>query len=48
MTQRCLSVRLKEHATRLSSGAVGEHLSECEQAQYLASLQKPVHTTQLQ
>ena len=37
--QRCLSVRLKEHATRLSSSAVGQHLSECEQAQYLASLQ---------
>ena len=27
MTQRCLSVRLKEHATRLSSSAVGEHFS---------------------
>ena len=39
MTQRCLSVRLKEHATRLSSGAVGEHFSVCEHAQYLASLQ---------
>ena len=39
MTQRCLSVRLKEHATRLSSSAVGQHLSECEQVQYLASLQ---------
>ena len=39
MTQRCLSVRLKEHATRLSSSAVGEHFSECEHAQYLASLQ---------
>ena len=39
MTQRCLSGRLKEHATRLSSSAVGEHFSECEHAQYLASLQ---------
>ena len=39
MTQRCLSVRLKEHATRLSSRAVGEHFSVCEHAQYLASLQ---------
>ena len=39
MTQRCLSVQLKEHATRISSSAVGQHLSECEQAQYLASLQ---------
>ena len=25
ITQRCLSIRLKEHATRLSSSAVGEH-----------------------
>ena len=32
MTQRCLSIRLKEHATRLSSSAVGEHFSECEHA----------------
>ena len=39
MTQRCLSVRLKEHATRLSSMAVGPHLSECEQAEYFAFLQ---------
>ena len=39
MTQKCLSVRLKEHATRLSSSAVGEHFSVCEHAQYLASLQ---------
>ena len=30
MTQRCLSICLKEHATRLSSSAVGEHFSECE------------------
>ena len=36
MTQRCLTVRLKEHATRLSSSAVGEHFSVCEHAQYLA------------
>jgi predicted RNA-binding Zn-ribbon protein involved in translation (DUF1610 family) len=35
MTQRCLSVRLKEHATRLSSSAVGQHFSECEHAQFL-------------
>ena len=34
-----LSIRLKEHATRLSSSAVGEHFSECEHAQYLVSLQ---------
>ena len=39
MTQRCLSIRLKEHATRLSSSAVGEHFSECEHAQYVVSLQ---------
>ena len=39
MTQRCLSVRLKEHATRLSSRAVGQHLSECEQVEYFAFLQ---------
>ena len=39
MTQRCLSVRLKEHATRLSSSAVSEHFAVCEHAQYLASLQ---------
>ena len=32
MTQRCLSVRLKEHATRLSSSAVGEQFSVCEHA----------------
>ena len=34
-----LSVRLKEHATRLSCSAVGKHFSECEHARYLASLQ---------
>ena len=39
MTQRCLSVRLKEHATRLSSSAVGQHFSECEHVQFLATLQ---------
>ena len=39
LTQRCLSIRLKEHATRLSSSAVGEHFSECKHAQYLVSLQ---------
>ena len=39
MTQKCLSVRLKEQATRLSSSAVGGHFSVCEHAQYLASLQ---------
>ena len=38
MTKRCLSVRLKEHATR-SNSAIGKHFSECEHAQYLASLQ---------
>ena len=37
--QRCLSIRLKEHVTRLSSSAVGEHFSECEHAQYLIFLQ---------
>ena len=46
MTQRYLSVRLKEHAIRLSSGAVGEHFSVCEHAQYLAFFTKPVYTTQ--
>ena len=39
MTQRCLSIRLKEHATGLSSGAVGKHFSESEHAQYLVPLQ---------
>jgi hypothetical protein len=39
MTQRCLSVRLKEHATRLSSSAEGQHFSECEHDQFLATLQ---------
>ena len=39
MTQKCLSVCLKEHATRLSSSAVREHFSVWEHAQYLASLQ---------
>ena len=38
MTQRCLSVRLKEHAARLSSSAVSEHFSMREHAQYLAFL----------
>ena len=33
------SLRLKEHFTRLSSSAVGQHFSECEHAQFLASLQ---------
>ena len=40
MTKRCLSVRLKEHATQLTSSAVGKHISDCGHAQYLASLQK--------
>ena len=44
MAQRCLSIRLKEHATRLSSGAVGKHFSECEHAQYLVSLQNQFTT----
>ena len=38
MTQRCLSVRLKEHATRLSSSVVVQHFSECEHAQFIATL----------
>ena len=37
MPEICLSVRFKEH--RLSSGAVGQHFSECEHAQFLAILQ---------
>ena len=39
MTKRCLSVRLKEHATQVNSGAIGKHFSDCECAQYLANLQ---------
>ena len=39
MTKRCLSVRLKEHATQLTTSAIGKHLSDCEHTQYLASLQ---------
>ena len=39
MTKRCLSVRLKEHATQVNSGAIGKHFSDCERAQYLAKLQ---------
>ena len=39
MTRRCLPVRLKEYATQLTTSAIGKHLSDCEQAQYLASLQ---------
>ena len=39
MTKRCLSVRLKEHPTQLTTSAIGKHLSDCEHAQYLASLQ---------
>ena len=39
MTKRCLSVRLKEHATQLTTSAIGKHLSDCEHEQYLASLQ---------
>jgi hypothetical protein len=34
-----MNKRLKEHATRLSSSAVGQHFSECEHAQFLATLQ---------
>ena len=34
-----LSVRLKEHSTRLSSSAVGQLFSECELTQLLATLQ---------
>ena len=39
MTKRCLSVRLKEHATQLTTSAIRKHLSSCEHTQYLASLQ---------
>jgi hypothetical protein len=34
-----MNKRLKEHATSLSSSAVGQHFSECEHAQFLATLQ---------
>jgi hypothetical protein len=37
--QKGIFVRLKEHATRLSSSAVGQYFSECEHAQFLATLQ---------
>ena len=39
MTKRCLSVRLKEHATQINNSAIGKHFSDCEHAQYLANLQ---------
>ena len=39
MTKRCLSVRLTEHTTQLTRSVIGKHLSDCEQAQYLASVQ---------
>ena len=39
MTKQCLLVRLKEHATQVSNGAIGKYFSDCEHAQYLASLQ---------
>ena len=39
MTKRCLSVRLKEHATQVNNNATGKHFSDCEHAQYLANLQ---------
>ena len=39
MTKRCLSERLKEHATQLTTSAIGKHLLDCEHTQYLASLQ---------
>ena len=39
MTKRCLSVRLKEHATQVNNSAIGKHLFDCEHAQYLANLQ---------
>ena len=39
MTKKCLPVGLKEHATQPTTSAIGKHLSDCENAQYLASLQ---------
>ena len=39
MTKGCLSVRLKEQPTQVSSSTIGKHFSDCEHAQYLASLQ---------
>ena len=39
MTKRCLSVRLKEHATQINNSAIGKHFSDCEHAQYIANLQ---------
>ena len=39
MTKCCLSVCLKEHATQVTNSAIGKHFSDCEHAQYLASLQ---------
>ena len=39
MTKRCLSVRLREHATQVSNSAIGKHFSDCEHPQYLTSLQ---------
>ena len=32
-------MRLKEHATQLTSSAIGKHISDCGHAQYLASLE---------
>jgi hypothetical protein len=37
--KRCLSVRLQEHATRISSSAVGQHFSDYEHAKFLSTLQ---------
>ena len=42
MTKRCLTVRLKEHATHVTNSAIGKHFSGCEHAQYLAGLQNQV------
>ena len=39
MTKRCLSVRLKEHATQVNNSPIGKHFSDCERAQHLANLQ---------
>ena len=39
MTKRYLPVRLKEHATQVSNSAIGKRFSDCEHAQYFASLQ---------
>ena len=39
MIKRCLSVRLKEHATQVNNSEIRKHFSDCEHAQYFANLQ---------